>query len=106
MSVYVNFLGVSAVYIAHRRDVLKRWKQKLGSRATYRELIKVFRHNNFHEYADVVTKICGKLKSILLFYRHTRDIISLSLLGIYCTLLDNLGLVPACPNYILAAIAA
>ena len=36
------------------------WKQKQGSEATYRNLIKIFKHAGYEQYADVVRNLVSK----------------------------------------------
>ena len=36
---------------------MEKWKQKLGSKATYSNLIAVFRRAGYQEYADAVEKV-------------------------------------------------
>ena len=43
--------------IFYRRAALHLWKQKLGSRATYQELINIFERAGYNSYADVVRNI-------------------------------------------------
>ena len=40
-----------------RRAALEKWKQKLGSSATYNNLIGVFERAGYQEYADAVRKL-------------------------------------------------
>ena len=42
-----------------RRAALEKWKQKLGSNATYNNLIGAFERAGYRGYADTVRKICG-----------------------------------------------
>ena len=43
-----------------RRAALEKWKQRLGSKATYNELIGVFERAGHKDYTDTVRRICGK----------------------------------------------
>ena len=43
-----------------RRAALEKWKQKLGSNATYNNLIGVFKCAGYQGYADTVYKVFGK----------------------------------------------
>lgn len=45
----------------YRRAALQKWKQKLGSKATYNNLIHVFRSAGYQEYADTVYKLAYSL---------------------------------------------
>ena len=38
----------------YRREALLMWKQRLGYRATYRKLIKVFEDADYNGYAETV----------------------------------------------------
>ena len=42
---------------AYRRAALQIWKQKLGSRATYRELIGVFERAGYRNYVDTIHEV-------------------------------------------------
>ena len=44
-------------HVIFRREALTLWKQKLGSSATYNELIGAFEHAGYKEYADNVRKV-------------------------------------------------
>ena len=39
-----------------RRAALEKWKQKLGSKATYNNLISVFERSGYKEYTETVYK--------------------------------------------------
>ena len=41
----------------HRRAALEKWKQKLGSNATYNNLIDVFERAGYQDYADQIRKL-------------------------------------------------
>ena len=43
-----------------RRAALEKWKQKLGSTATYSNLIGVFKRAGYQGYAEVVKQVCGE----------------------------------------------
>ena len=43
-----------------RRAALEKWKQTLGSNATYNNLIGVFKRAGYQGYADTVYKVIGK----------------------------------------------
>lgn len=43
-----------------RRAALEKWKQRLGSKATYNKLIGVFECAGYQGYADTVRQICGR----------------------------------------------
>ena len=43
-----------------RRAALEKWKQKLGSSATYSNLSGVFERAGYQGYAEVVRNVCGK----------------------------------------------
>ena len=45
-----------------RRAALEMWKQKLGSNATYNNLIKVFESAGHKDYADLVRRIAGSYR--------------------------------------------
>ena len=44
-------------HVIFRREALILWKQKLGSSATYNELIRAFERAGYKEYADNVRKV-------------------------------------------------
>ena len=45
----------------YRRAALRKWKQRKGSEATYKNLIEVFKHAHCLQYANIVRNICGEL---------------------------------------------
>lgn len=45
----------------YRREALKKWKQKLGSDATYGNLASAFREAGHADYADKIYDIIGKM---------------------------------------------
>ena len=47
---------------------MHRWKQKLGSKATYKELKNVFVRAGYINYADTIRKVVTDSKSIILLY--------------------------------------
>ena len=51
-------------YFTFRRAALEKWKQKLGSDATYSNLISVFEHAGYQGYAEVVRYVCGEYNNI------------------------------------------
>ena len=58
--------------LLYRREALQKWKQKFGSKATYRNLISVFRRAGYEGYAEHVYKILGKLTdSVKIHYRQS-----------------------------------
>lgn len=46
--------------LCSRREALLLWKQRHGSKATYKKLISAFEDAGFQDYADAVRNICGK----------------------------------------------
>ena len=46
-----------------RRDALNKWKCRLGNKATYRALIKVFYDADKPEYADIVCTVLSNSNS-------------------------------------------
>ena len=55
LSIYVYY--IYSIIIIFRRRVLQLWKERLGSRATYNELIKAFNSADYKQYADHVKNL-------------------------------------------------
>ena len=53
---YMCFKCVS--FESFRREALRIWKQRLGCKATYRQLLDVFERCEFTECADTIRSIC------------------------------------------------
>ena len=51
-----------------RRAALETWKQKLGSRATYNNLIKVFKIAGCENLSHAVRKLAGMISEVLTKY--------------------------------------
>ena len=49
-------------FYSYRRAALQMWKQKLGSKATYDNLISVFKCAGYQGYADTVYKGLGMVR--------------------------------------------
>ena len=45
----------------YRREALQKWKQKLGSDATYGKLTSAFKEAGHKDYTDKIYEIIGKL---------------------------------------------
>ena len=55
----------------YSRAALQLWKQRLGSKATYKELKNVFERAGYCNYADTIRKVVTDSKSILPTYTRT-----------------------------------
>ena len=52
------YISKTINYLHHpRRAALEKWKQKLGSNATYSNLISRFEDAGYHRYADVIYQV-------------------------------------------------
>ena len=45
------------VKLSYRREALQKWKEKQGSEATYKKLIKIFKEAGYGLYADFVRNL-------------------------------------------------
>ena len=48
-----------------RREALQKWKQKLGTKATYNNLIKVFEQAGYETYAEFVKGLVKNMQTII-----------------------------------------
>jgi hypothetical protein len=52
-------------FLSYRRAALHLWKQRLGSKATYKELKNVFMLAGYRNYANTVQRVVTDSKSII-----------------------------------------
>lgn len=52
---------ITAIITVFRREALKKWKERLGSAATYGRLINLFQHAGYANYAHFVNHMCEEL---------------------------------------------
>ena len=61
-----------------RREALELWKQRLGSDATYNNLIRVFENAGYRDLADFIRKIAGiECVSMTLYWLYSNRIFTI-----------------------------